>query len=99
MLHQAREQSMLEVVLDRKIKSLPVKGFWLILVNETMSFILPAIVAIGARYWLGPIGWPTWDDTSRFWSSPSSSCWSVMAILRFFKSNEIEKRYSVNCKV
>ena len=28
-----------------------------------MSFILPAIVAIGARYWLGPIGWPTWDDT------------------------------------
>ena len=46
-----------------KIKSLPVKGFWLILVNETMSFILPAIVAIGARYWLGPIGWPTWDDT------------------------------------
>ena len=27
-----------------KIKSLPVKGFWLILVNETMSFILPAIV-------------------------------------------------------
>ena len=46
-----------------KIKSLPVKGFWLILVNETMSFILPAIVAIGARYWLGPIGWPSWEDT------------------------------------
>ena len=46
-----------------KIRSLPVKGFWLILVNETMSFILPAIVAIGARYWLGPIGWPSWEDT------------------------------------
>ena len=46
-----------------KIKSLPVKGFWLILMNETMSFILPAIVAISARYWLGPIGWSTWDDT------------------------------------
>ena len=38
-----------------QIKSLPVKGFWLIVVNETMSFILPAIVAIAARYWLSLI--------------------------------------------
>tara|TARA_B100001094_G_C18113289_1_gene762492 strand:- start:342 stop:1151 length:810 start_codon:yes stop_codon:yes gene_type:complete len=46
-----------------QIRLLPVKGFWLILINETMAFILPALVAIGTRYWLGPIGWPTWDET------------------------------------
>lgn len=46
-----------------QIKSLPVKGFWLIVANEVMAFILPAVIAIGARYFLGPIGWPTWDET------------------------------------
>ena len=46
-----------------QIKSLPVKGFWLIVANEVMAFILPALIAVGARYWLGPIGWPTWEQT------------------------------------
>ncbi len=46
-----------------KLKRLPVRGFWLIVVNEILSFILPAIVALIARYLIGPIGWNSWEDT------------------------------------
>ena len=48
-----------------QIKLLPIKGFWLIVLNETLSFLLPALIALSTRYFLGPIGWPTWEDTPR----------------------------------
>ena len=46
-----------------KLKRLPVRGFWLIVINELLSFILPAIIALIARYLIGPIGWNSWEDT------------------------------------
>ncbi len=46
-----------------KIKKLPIRGFWLIVINEVLSFILPGIVALIARYLIGPIGWNSWADT------------------------------------
>ncbi|MGY8715946.1 MAG: hypothetical protein ACKVI6_05860 [Candidatus Poseidoniales archaeon] len=46
-----------------KIKRLPIRGFWLIVINEILSFILPAIIALVARYFIGPIGWNSWADT------------------------------------
>jgi len=46
-----------------KIKRLPVQGFWLIVMNEALSFIFPAVIALIARYLIGPIGWNSWADT------------------------------------
>jgi len=46
--------------MDR-IKRLPVQGFWLILLNEVLAFVLPALLAIFARVYVGPIGWDDWD--------------------------------------
>ena len=46
--------------MDR-IKRLPVQGFWLIVLNEVLAFLLPAILAIFARVYIGPIGWDDWD--------------------------------------
>ena len=46
--------------MDR-IKRLPVEGFWLIVLNEVLAFVLPATLAILARVYVGPIGWDDWD--------------------------------------
>jgi len=46
-----------------RLKKLPIEGFWLIVVNEVLAFLLPAIIAITARIWFGPIGWPSWGQT------------------------------------
>ena len=46
--------------LDR-IKRLPVQGFWLIVLNETLAFLLPGLLALIARMFIGPIGWENWQ--------------------------------------
>ena len=46
-----------------RLKKLPIEGFWLIVANEALAFLLPAIIAITARIWFGPIGWPSWEQT------------------------------------
>ena len=46
-----------------RLKKLPIEGFWRIVANEVLAFLLPAIIAITARIWFGPIGWPSWEQT------------------------------------
>ena len=48
---------------SERLRKLPIEGFWLIVVNEILCFMLPAIIAITARVWFGPIGWPSWEET------------------------------------
>jgi len=48
---------------SERLRKLPIDGFWLIVVNEILCFLLPAIIAITARVWFGPIGWPSWEET------------------------------------
>ena len=47
-----------------KFKKLPMEGFWKIVMNEILSFILPALVALTARLLIdGDIGWNSWIET------------------------------------
>ena len=47
-----------------KFKKLPMEGFWKIVMNEILSFILPALVALTARLIIdGDIGWNSWVET------------------------------------
>ena len=47
-----------------KFKKLPMEGFWKIVMNEVLSFILPALVALTARLLIdGDIGWSSWIET------------------------------------
>jgi len=47
-----------------KFKKLPMEGFWKIVMNEILSFILPALVALAARLIIdGDIGWNSWVET------------------------------------
>ena len=50
-----------------RLKKLPVDGFWKIVINEVLSFILPALIALTARLVInGDIGWKSWEDTPDF---------------------------------
>ncbi len=47
-----------------KFRKLPMEGFWKIVMNEILSFILPALVALTARLVIdGDIGWNSWEET------------------------------------
>ena len=46
--------------LDR-IKRLNVERFWLIVLNEMLAIFLPAVIAVTARVYMGPIGWDSWE--------------------------------------
>ena len=49
-----------------KFKKLPMEGFWKIVMNEVLSFILPALVALTARLLIdGDIGWNSWIETPK----------------------------------
>ena len=50
-----------------RIKKLPIDGFWKIVMNEVLSFILPALIALTARLvFNGDIGWESWSETPDF---------------------------------
>jgi len=50
-----------------KMKKLPIDGFWKIIMNEVLSFILPALIALTARLVInGDIGWKSWNETPDF---------------------------------
>ncbi len=50
-----------------RLKKLPVDGFWKIVMNEILSFILPALIALTARLLInGDIGWKSWEETPDF---------------------------------
>ncbi len=44
-----------------RLKRLPIDGFWLIVANEMLAFVLPGVLALVARAYLGPIGWDSWE--------------------------------------
>ena len=46
--------------LDR-IKRLNAERFWLIVLNELLAVLLPGAIALGARAYMGPIGWESWE--------------------------------------
>jgi len=46
--------------LDR-IKRLNAERFWLIVLNELLAILLPGAIALGARAYIGPIGWESWE--------------------------------------
>ena len=65
-----------------RIKKLPVDGFWKIVVNEVLSFILPALIALTARLVIdGDIGWTSWEETpdsGRFLLVLAGSVWLLV---------------------
>ena len=46
----------------KQLKTLPVRGFGILALNEILAFITPALIVLMLRFLLDPIGWQTWDE-------------------------------------
>lgn len=46
----------------KQLRSLPVKGFTILAINETLAFVVPALIIFTLRLLADPVGWQTWDQ-------------------------------------
>ena len=49
-----------KMIIWQAVRSLKIKGLWVIVVNEVLAIFLPFILAFYARTLFQPIGWPDW---------------------------------------
>lgn len=47
----------------KRIKEMPIRGYGLLLFNETLGFTLPPLLVLTFRMLSDPLGWSTWGDT------------------------------------
>ena len=48
----------------KQLRSLPVRGFGILAVNEILAFLIPPLIVLLLRLLLDPIGWQSWDEVS-----------------------------------
>ena len=48
----------------KQLRTLPVKGFTILAINETLAFLVPALIIFTLRLLADPVGWQTWDQVS-----------------------------------
>jgi hypothetical protein len=82
-----------------RIKKLPVDGFWKIVMNEVLSFILPALIALTARLVIdGDIGWKSWEETPDFGKFLLVLAGSIWLIVDFGKVTRSRKNIQAIAK-
>ena len=50
----------------KQLRTLPVRGFGILAVNEILAFAIPPIFVLLLRFLLDPIGWQSWNEVSIF---------------------------------
>ncbi len=50
-------------VIWQAVRSLKIRGLWVIVLNELLAIFLPFILALYARTLFDPLGWPDWEVT------------------------------------
>lgn len=48
----------------KRLKELPVRGFTLLAINESLAFSLPIIVVLILRFTTDPLGWSSWSESN-----------------------------------
>ena len=48
----------------KQLRTLPVRGFGILAVNEILAFLIPPLIVFLLRLLLDPIGWQSWDEVS-----------------------------------
>ena len=68
-----------------QLKTLPVRGFGLLAINEILAFMVPPLLVLLIRFGSDPIGWQSWSDVSNLGGSVLLLClfiWIALDILR-----------------
>lgn len=50
----------------KQLRTLPVRGFGILAVNEILAFVIPPIFVLLLRFLLDPIGWQSWNEVPIF---------------------------------
>ena len=72
----------------KQLRTLPVKGFTILAINETLAFLVPALIIFTLRLLADPVGWQTWDLKFQhlgFLLLNPNMQFSVWLILDFFR--------------
>jgi len=48
----------------KQIRDLPIRGFAILVFNETFAFLIPPISVLILRLFANPVGWQTWEEVS-----------------------------------
>jgi len=86
----------------KQLRSLPVRGFGLLALNEILAFMIPPLLVLMLRLWSDPIGWQEWSDVSNLAGSVLLLClfiWIAMDMLRIARVRRMLKaveRHDVN---
>ena len=48
----------------KQLRTLPVRGFGILAVNEILAFAIPPLFVLLLRFLLDPIGWQSWNEVS-----------------------------------
>lgn len=78
----------------KQLRSLPVRGFGILAVNEIFAFLLPPLIVLLLRLLLDPVGWQSWDEVSILGMLLLAMCivaWIVLDLLRIFRVRKMLK--------
>lgn len=48
----------------KQIRDLPIRGFAILIFNETFAFLIPPLSVLILRLFANPVGWQTWDEVT-----------------------------------
>ena len=86
----------------KQLRSLPVRGFGILAVNEILAFLIPPLIVLLLRLLLDPIGWQSWDEVSTLGMVLLSIfivAWIALDLLRILRVRRMLKaidRYDVD---
>ena len=78
----------------KQLRSLPVRGFGILAVNEIFAFLLPPLIVLLLRLLLDPVGWQSWDEASILGMLLLAMCvvaWIVLDLLRIIRVRKMLK--------
>ena len=78
----------------KQLKSLPVRGFGLLALNEILAFLIPPLLVLMLRFMSDTIGWQQWSDVSNLGGSVLLLClfiWIALDMLRIARVRRMLK--------
>ena len=86
----------------KQLKTLPVRGFGILAMNEILAFLTPPLIVLMLRFLLDPIGWQTWSEVpliGMLLLTTLVTLWIVFDLLRILRVRRMLMaidRYDVN---
>ena len=75
----------------KQLKSLPVRGFGLLALNEMLAFMIPPLLVLLIRFGSDPIGWQSWSAVSNLGGTILLLCLFIWIALDMFRIARVRR--------